>query len=154
MIERRITARLEKFWKHHKGSAKLPPAKAICPGAFPDMWDACSLFKVEQSEDKVVLVYDYIGMRFVTQYGMTLTDRGASVYKYLVKTYDDAIPSFAVETVKAGKPVYKDDVYEMLDSPFEVRWRLGLFPFADKHGKLSHVLCGMRWMAVDKTVRF
>ena len=156
MIEQRITVRLQKYWDYLRKEQDIPRVSAFRSKHISNLWNHCFVVNVVPGleGEKDELVYDHIGMEFLSFYGQSVSRRGEAAYNCIVDTYKFDIPDAAREAINTKAPFFKDRAYKANDADFEVLYRMGIFPLADKNGKIVKLFGGMRWASKDIVIEF
>lgn len=143
MHEKRLTARLTKYWERIKKDDPLPRFVKFNPSAIEDVWENCFQLKsLSESAEKRSYTYEYMGDKLVEAYGRSLVGQQAGAH--FKNLPGSAILKKLPELESKLEPVYDDGQF-INDKHKVVKYRACLLPFGDVDSGLTHVVCGLSW---------
>lgn len=149
MIERRLTKRLEAYWKRICREDATPQIKSFNPRAVESLWKNCFCLEVDvDKKERICYTYTYIGENLIEIFGNSLLKRRVSSNvgflpaKEVIVRLDDLVFS---------------PKYEEFDGRFigntngVIKYRSCILPFcnkSNKDGKVDSFIIGLSWIKI------
>lgn len=147
MIERRLTKRLEAYWKRISKEEKLPQIKSFNHRAVDSLWKNCFCVDVEVNEkNRVAYTYTYIGENLHEIFGTSLLNRK-------VTSNVSFLPVKEV-IVRMDELVFTPK-FEEFDGRFigntsgVIKYRSCILPFSNnEEGDVTNFIIGLSWLKI------